>query len=359
MIFTTSSPSYSVSSNVSPNASSLVTTNLAPQKIDALKTRIMTSLKCNFSTLCSVSNKGKSMQLVNATLNNGENNQPPEPSILVGLLGQGIQLSRTPKVHEVEGERLGMNYTYKLLDTAESEHNSPTLEEIYFSAQTCGFSGLNVTYPYKQDIMSFIDVLDDNSKSVGAVNTIVFRDGKSYGHNTDLWGFAEGFRREMSDVKLSNVLQVGAGGAGSAVANALTQLGVLNLFICDIDYKRAQSLATRLMNIQNKTIVTAIEQSEFEAYAFDGVVNTTPVGMAKLPGMPVSKQILKPDMWVSDIIYFPLETQLLKTAKQIGCRTLSGSEMAVFQAVKAFELFTGIAPDSDEMKKTFNAFDKQ
>lgn len=299
------------------------------------------------------------MQFAQATLNQLENKKTTEPSILVGLLGQGIQLSRTPKVHEVEGERLGMNYTYKLLDTANSDRNSLSLEEIYFSAQTCGFSGLNVTYPYKQDIMSFIDVLDDNAKSVGAVNTIVFRDGKSYGHNTDLWGFAEGFRREMSGVKLSNVLQVGAGGAGSAVANALAQLGVSNLFISDIDYERANNLASRLMNVQDKTKVTAIEHSKIGSLTFDGLVNTTPVGMAKFPGMPVSKDILRPDLWVSDIIYFPLETELLSTAKQMGCRTLSGAAMAVFQAVKAFEHFTDIKPDSAEMKKTFNTFDEQ
>lgn len=301
------------------------------------------------------------MQLAQATLNqlDGVTTSTEDNSVLVGLLGQGIQLSRTPKIHEVEGERLGMNYVYKLLDTSNSDHNSPSLEELFFSAQTCGFNGLNVTYPYKQDIMSFIDVLDDNAKSVGAVNTIVFRDGKSYGHNTDLWGFAEGFRREMIGVKLSNVLQVGAGGAGSAVANALTQLGVANLFISDIDYERAKKLTSRLMDVQSKTKVTAIEHSEISSHTFDGLVNTTPVGMAKLPGMPVSKDILRPDMWVSDIIYFPLETELLSTAKQLGCRTLSGAAMAVFQAVKAFEHFTDIKPDSAEMKKTFNAFDDQ
>ena len=325
---------------------------------------IATNDKEGFLWSCRDCIKENNMQMIQETLKQFDNTSSnsstkDENSILVGLLGKGIQLSRTPKLHVAEGERLGMNYVYKLLDTAESDSNSPSLEEIFFSAQTCGFSGLNVTYPYKQDIMSFIDVLDDNSKSVGAVNTIVSRDGKSYGHNTDLWGFAEGFRREMSGVKLSNVLQVGAGGAGSAVANALTQLNVSNLFITDIDYKRASNLASRLMNAQDKTIVTAINHNEIGTHNFDGLVNTTPVGMAKLPGMPISKDILRPDMWVSDIIYFPLETELLSTAKQMGCRTLSGAAMAVFQAVKAFEHFTDIKPDSAEMKKTFNAFDEQ
>lgn len=300
------------------------------------------------------------MQLAGATRKEYEEltSTQAERSVLVGLLGQGIQLSRTPKVHENEGERLGLNYVYKLLDTENSDKSSASLEELFFSAQTCGYSGLNITYPYKQEIMSFIDVLDDNSKNVGAVNTVVFRDGKSYGYNTDLWGFTEGFRREMGDVKRSNVLQMGAGGAGSAVANALTQLDVSQLHICDIDFKRAQNLASRLMEVQDKTNVIATQIGDISNIKLDGLVNTTPVGMEKLPGMSVPKTIILPDMWVADIIYFPLETELLRTAKSMNCRTLSGAAMAVFQAVKAFELFTDLAPDAAHMKTTFDAFDE-
>lgn len=305
------------------------------------------------------------MQMAHATLNQLDQSSSPseENSVLVGLLGKGIQLSRTPKVHEIEGERLGLNYVYKLLDTAELHKNAPCLEEIFFSAQTCGYRGLNVTFPYKQEIISYIDVLDDNAKKVGAVNTIVFRDGKSYGYNTDLWGFAEGFKREMDGAKLNNVLQMGAGGAGSAVANALIQLGVSHLYISDIDFNRAQNLATQVMEVQNNTadtpntLVTAIRHDALANYNFDGLVNATPVGMNSTPGMSVPSSIIKPKMWVADIIYFPLETELLRTAKSIGCRTLSGAGMAVFQAVKAFELFTDIVPDSEEMKATFDAFD--
>jgi len=263
-------------------------------------------------------------------------------SLLVGLLGQNIQLSRTPGVHEAEGKRLGLNYVYKILDTANYGASTPSVEDIFFAAKLCGFDGLNVTYPFKQEIISYIDVLDDDVKRVGALNTVVFRDGKSYGHNTDLWGFAEGFRREMSGVALGRVLQIGAGGAGSAVANALTQSGVSHLFITDIVFERALDLASRLEKIQTGTKVTAIPVHDVGKETFDGLVNTTPVGMDKNPGMPVERNVLRPNIWVADIIYFPLETELLRTAKTLGCRTLSGAAMAVFQAVKAFELFSGL-----------------
>lgn len=278
--------------------------------------------------------------------------------VLVGLLGSGIQLSRTPRMHEVEGARLGLRHIYRLLDTDTPAFAGRNLGDILWAVETAGYSGINVTYPYKQAILPHLDELSDNAARLGAVNTVVFRNGKRYGHNTDLVGFAEGFRRNMQDVARASVLQVGAGGAGSAVARALLQCGVQSLTISDIDPARADALARQLADFSDRQIVVApIEAAA--AGRFDGLVNTTPVGMSKCPGMPVPAALIRPDIWVADIIYFPLETELLETARKRGCRTLSGAAMAVFQAVRAFELFTGIVPDPAEMEQTFNSFAAQ
>lgn len=276
--------------------------------------------------------------------------------VIVGLLGSGIQLSRTPRMHEVEGARLGLRHIYRLLDTDQPGFSDRSVADILWAVETAGFSGINVTYPYKQAILPHLDELSDNARSLGAVNTVVFRDGKRYGHNTDLHGFAEGFRRNMAGASLGSVVQVGAGGAGSAVARALLQNGVQNLTISDIDLSRAGQLAEQLAADFADRSVTSRDIGALSGGDFDGLVNTTPVGMAKSPGMPVPQRMLKPHMWVADIIYFPLETELLAHARQLGCRTFSGAAMAVFQAVRAFELFTGLAPDAVEMEKTFASF---
>ena len=276
--------------------------------------------------------------------------------VIVGLLGAGIQLSRTPRMHEVEGKRLGLRYVYKLLDTDKPAFADKDVADILWAAETCGFSGLNVTYPYKQTILPHLDVLSDNAERLGAVNTVVFRDGKRFGHNTDLSGFAEGFRRTMDGASLKRVLQVGAGGAGSAVSRALLQLGATSLVVSDIDVERAQRMIEKLVSDFPNAKISACNLADIKPDDFDGLVNTTPVGMAKNPGMPVPGDFLRPAMWVADIIYFPLETELLAAARALGCRTMSGEPMAIFQAVRALELFTGQKPDPEAMKKTFNTF---
>lgn len=277
------------------------------------------------------------------------------PSVLVGLVGRNIQRSRTPRMHEDEGARHGLRYSYKLIDAA-GQHETPLdITQILQAAGLFGFAGLNVTYPYKQAIMPHLDQIDDGAARVGAVNTVVFRDGKTCGYNTDLWGFAQSFRLEMRQASLNSVLQLGAGGAGAAVANALVECGVDELFIADLDFGRARQLAARLSD--NGAKATALPLENVSARRFDGIVNATPIGMDNAPGMPVDAAVLRPDSWVADIIYFPLETELLARARALGCRTLSGASMAVFQAVKAFELFTGRPADADAMRATFNAFD--
>jgi shikimate dehydrogenase len=280
----------------------------------------------------------------------------PGVPVVVGLLGAGIQLSRTPRMHEVEGARLGLRYVYKLLDTDTPVFEGKDVAEILWAAEACGFSGLNVTYPYKQSILPHLDELSANAARLGAVNTVVFRDGKRFGHNTDLSGFAEGFRRNMVGAEIGHVLQIGAGGAGSAVSRALLQLGVTTLVVSDISLERAHQMVENLAPDFPEASISVAKLSDLQSVHFDGLVNTTPVGMAKSPGMPVTAEFLKPAMWVADIIYFPLETELLATARALGCRTMSGEPMAIFQAVRALELFSGHKPDPDAMKATFNAF---
>lgn len=277
--------------------------------------------------------------------------------VLAGLLGRGIQLSRSPAMHEAEGSAQGLDYVYRLLDTAEMQPGVQIADLLRF-AEDSGFAGLNVTYPYKVEVIGHLDELSDAAEAVGAVNTVVFRSGRRTGHNTDLWGFAESFRRNMEGAERHCVLQLGAGGAGAAVAHALMECGVESLQINDKDAAKAQALAAKVCDRHGGGRAVAVGDPENGiAGRVDGIVNTTPVGMASVPGTPIPAALIGPRMWVADIVYFPLETELLAAARAKGCRVLPGSGMAVFQAVRAFEHFTGLTPDSKRMEAAFNAFE--
>ncbi len=275
--------------------------------------------------------------------------------VRAGLIGRGIGASRTPAMHMAEGKAQGLDYAYAFFDM---DQRTDTLASVVSEAERNGFAGLNVTFPYKVDIIELLDELSDTARALGAVNTVVLRHGKRYGHNTDLWGFAESFRRNMVGAPTDAVLLIGAGGAGVAVAHALLTLAVKTLWIHDIDAARAGKLTAELVARFGPGRASVADSMAAVAPHLSGVVNATPVGMAKLPGCPLPKELLRPDLWVADIVYFPLETELLAAARATGCRVLPGSGMAVFQAVRSFELFTGLTPDPARMRATFAAFDR-
>ena len=276
-------------------------------------------------------------------------------AVLAGLIGAGIQASRTPALHEHEGDAQGLRYLYRLIDLDQLQLDSNALPDLLMAAERMNFTGLNITFPCKQSIIPLLDELSPEARGIGAVNTVVLKDGKRIGHNTDCLGFAEGFRRGLQGVAAERVVQMGAGGAGAAVAHALLSEGVQWLTIFDVEISRAQSLADNLNQHFGAGRAVAGHDLPNTLAQADGLVNTTPMGMKKLPGMPVPVELLRPQLWVAEIVYFPLETELLRNARALGCRTLDGGNMAVFQAVKAFELFSGVVPDVQRMLAHFQS----
>lgn len=275
--------------------------------------------------------------------------------ILAGLIGAGIQASRTPALHEHEGDAQGLRYLYQLIDLDQLRLDSTALPDLLQAAERMNYTGLNITFPCKQAVIPLLDELSPEARGIGAVNTVVLKDGKRVGHNTDCLGFAEGFRRGLTDADRERVVQMGAGGAGAAVAHALLSEGVRQLTIFDVDRERAESLANNLNQHFGASRAQAGADLPKALAQADGLVNTTPMGMAKLPGSPVPAGLLRKEMWVAEIVYFPLETELLRDARALGCRTLDGGNMAVFQAVKAFELFSGVVPDAQRMLEHFQS----
>lgn len=276
-------------------------------------------------------------------------------SVLCGLFGTGLSGTRSPAMHEAEGAALGLRYVYRAIDFAALGHGADALPAMLDAAVALGFDGLNITHPFKQAVIPLLDDLSGEARAIGAVNTVVLRDGRRVGHNTDWWGFAENVRRALPDVTLNHVLQIGAGGAGAAVAHALLRLGVRDLALYDIDAERAARLAGRLCAHFGAGRARCSVSPETDLPRADGLVQASPVGMTDHPGMPVPAGLLHPRLWVAEVIYFPLETALLRQARAIGCRTLDGGGMAVLQAAEALRLFTGVAPDIARMLRRFEA----
>jgi shikimate dehydrogenase len=276
-------------------------------------------------------------------------------AVLLGLIGSGIGASLTPSMHEREGDEQGLRLQYKLIDLRELGLGAEALPDLLVAAERMGFDGLNITHPCKQAVLPFLTTLSDDARRLGAVNTVVLKDGQRHGHNTDLSGFAEAFRRRMPGAPLRRVVQVGAGGAGAAVAYAAMTLGTERLTIIDVDPAKAEAVATMLCETFGAgRVVVGTDPASALADA-DGLINATPIGMAKYPGTSVPTELLRPSLWVADIIYFPIETELLRAARAIGCRTLDGGGMAVFQAVGAFSHFTGCEPDAERMLRHFTS----
>jgi shikimate dehydrogenase len=273
--------------------------------------------------------------------------------IRTGLVGRGIQGSRSPEMHMQEAGANGLKLSYVRLDLDQPPWDRASLAQVLDVAEAEGFAGVNITYPFKQEVIPLLSGLSPDAARLGAVNTVVFTPGRRIGHNTDWSGFAESFRRGLPGVGLGEVAQLGAGGAGAAVAYALLELGVGRLRVFDTDAGRADELVALLRGLFGEERVEAAPALAAALASADGLVNATPVGMAKHPGSPVPPALLAARMWVADVVYVPLETELLKAARALGCRTLDGGGMAVFQAAEAFRLFTGVEPDAERMRARF------
>jgi len=273
--------------------------------------------------------------------------------LLIGLIGAGIQRSLTPSMQEEEARRHGLRLHYQLIDLDATGADVSQLPALMQAVRTIGFAGLNVTYPCKQAVIPLLDELSDEARALGAVNTIVNRGGRLIGHNTDGSGWAWGFRRALPQADLSRVVQLGAGGAGAAVGDATLRMGAGHLVLVDREPERAQALAARLAAHHGAERITVSNDIEVALNGAGGLVHCTPTGMDKLPGLPLPAALLRPTLWVSEIVYFPLDTALLQAARAIGCPTADGGGMAVGQAVGAFRLFTGREPDATRMERHF------
>jgi len=269
--------------------------------------------------------------------------------ILAGLLGAPIAHSASPVMHERAAAALGLRCHYQLIEiVGASPHELKFLLE---GVRRLGFSGINVTFPYKEAVIDLLDELSPSAKMIGAVNTVVVRDGQLIGHNTDTTGFSRAVSGLVTASARGAVAVIGAGGVGKAIAFALASLGVSELRIFDRERAKAAYLAAQLQDQVSTSILHSVEDA---VLGVAGIVNGSPVGMLPNRGTPVPDALLHAGLWVADAVYSPLWTPLLLAAKAKGAAVMTGRELAIYQAADAFELFTGLTPSSTEMGIAFD-----
>jgi shikimate dehydrogenase len=269
---------------------------------------------------------------------------------LTGLIGAPIAHSASPAMHERAAEALGARCFYHLIEVAGAGRDE--LRGLLDGVKNLGFAGVNVTFPYKEAVIGLLDELSPGAAAIGAVNTVVARDKRLIGHNTDTTGFARAVEGLLIASGYGAVAVIGAGGVGKAIGFALADLGVSELRIFDTDRAKAEHLAALLKGQQDVRIAGSIEDALEGAV---GLVNGTPVGMLPSRGTPVPEALLRRDLWVADAVYSPLWTPLLTAAKAKGAKVMTGRDLAIYQAADAFELFTGLKPSTVEMGNAFDA----
>jgi shikimate dehydrogenase len=270
---------------------------------------------------------------------------------LVSLIGRSIGASRSPAIHENEAAALQFPLAYKIVDFDTLGWSNDDLGRAIDFLVQLGFCGSNITFPFKQSAAGLCTSLGLEAKMLGAVNTLRLSSNGIHGENTDWIGFAWTIEREFGSIVGESVAQIGAGGAGSATALALARSGVAEIALYDPELSRAEELCTRLAPHFETTRFIVCRDAESAIMGRNGIVNATPVGMAKIPGTPFEPSLMKSEQWLADIIYFPLETQLLKRARDNGQRCANGVSMVIGQAATAFDIFTGVAPDRERMFK--------
>ena len=280
-------------------------------------------------------------------------------SFVVGLLGDNIGGSLAKPLQEGEGEAQGLSLAYRLVDATQTGLRLSDTGEVLRWAVRLGFDGLAVTHPFKNAVMAVVDEATPEAHALGASNLVVIRDGRSIGHNTDWVGFADALRASLPDATADRMVLLGAGGAGVAVGYGALRYGAAHLDIVDQDVARAAAVAERLGSLVGPERVAATDDLEGALGRAGGLIQATPVGMDAHPGQPLAPALLRPAQWVADIIYDPLETELVHRARAAGCRVMTGGAMAVHQHAAAFRLLTGRTADIRRMQEHFGVLTGQ
>lgn len=274
----------------------------------------------------------------------------------IGLIGQSIMASRSPALHIMLGELKQLPVDYQLQELEDS--SADAFKERLASIREQGFVGTNVTFPYKQIAIDSADEMNDAVKKTGASNTLLLKDGKVCAFNTDYTGFIRGYKGRVGNMAAGRVLMIGAGGVGRAIGFALFEVGATELMVMDLSEKSAHSLVDAINKAGYKARVVTPDTLAEAAKEADGIVNCTPVGHYKTPGIPLDAALIGGQQWAFDAVYTPMDTEFLVEAHKKGLKIVSGFDLFFYQGIDAFEIFTGekvtdVKPVWDQFRAKF------
>jgi shikimate dehydrogenase len=274
--------------------------------------------------------------------------RPMTDLIRLGLIGDNIAASQSPKLHRLAGRLLGRAVTYDQLVPRELGGD---FDSVFAACRAQGYRGVNVTYPYKEVAAGKVDISDPLVRAIGAVNTVIFAPEGPQGYNTDYSGFVSAYRRARGERDPGRVCMIGAGGVGRAVAFGLLALGCREIRIADRDLAKAKALGAALTAARDGlVVVTGTEAADLAAGAY-GLINCTPVGMVGYGGTPLAKTAMDGARWAFDAVYTPVDTPFLQDAASLGLAIISGYELFFSQGVDAWTIFTGLPVDQDRLRK--------
>jgi shikimate dehydrogenase len=265
----------------------------------------------------------------------------------LGLIGDNIAASQSPRLHVLAGRLCGLDVTYERLVPAQM---GKSFEEVFTWCQEEQFAGVNVTYPYKERVTKHVQVPDEAVAAIGACNTVIFDAPMPHGANTDHSGFMRAFRTAFGTRKPGRVAMAGAGGVGKAIGFALAGLCCEGLTIFDTDRSRAEPLVSELQAAFPMPVEIAPTVEDAMRGA-DGLVNCTPLGMVGYGGSAFPSSLIGGQTWAFDAVYTPVETEFLTACAQAAIAVLSGYELFFFQGVDAFRLFTGADVDTQALRQ--------
>lgn len=265
---------------------------------------------------------------------------------LLGLFGNPLAFTMSPLMHNTAFEQMGLNYLYIPFE-AKKENFAETIKSLeYFN-----FVGGNVTSPFKETIIEYLDEIDEKAKIIGAVNTIHIDNGVLKGYNTDGEGFVESLRYEKNvDPKKTRFIVLGSGGAARSIVVTLAFQGAEKIYIANRTFSKALELAEIVNKIKKCAEPIELNNSEIQKYLdeADVIINTTKVGMyPDADKMPVELKVSK-KLIASDIIYNPIHTKFLKSMMDQGCEIVTGVGMLINQGAEAFRIWTGQMPPREE-----------
>lgn len=276
-------------------------------------------------------------------------------AIRLGLIGDNIARSQSPRLHVEAGRLCGLDVTYERLIPRDL---GLAFGAVFDHCASDGFRGINVTYPYKEEVVARVDVRDPLTAMIGACNTVLFMDVRPQGYNTDYSGFVAAFRSVFGNSAPGVVAMAGAGGVGKAIAFALVRLGVSELRIFDTDPGRTRNLAATLSAAEAAPRLVNARSMEEAAEGADGLVNCTPLGMTGHPGTAMQPRHVDGASWAFDAVYTPVETEFLRISAAAGLAIMSGWELFFHQGIDAFRHFTGADVDPLALRRALRTGDR-